>query len=221
MVVVITARSRACLRAPVGRVGRARESDLRLVYEGVSDKHAEILRIADGAYRLRDLGSEGGTFVNGVKIEGEQALHHGTSSASAARRAVSSSSTRSSRSCVRFCLPRAPRALWLSSRSIFNLGNRRSGRSATSSRRSTSSSAGVLILAQPDLGTTLVIVLVALTMMSTSAFGRSPDPIDSDERGRERRRLGGGPQTYQKDRVLTFLNPESDLAGAGYHQNNR
>jgi len=68
----------------------------------------------------------------------------------------------------------------------------------------------VLILAQTGFGTTLVIVLVALTMMLlTSASAVSLNPIDSDERGRERRRWGG-PQTVSKDRVL-LSSPGEDL----------
>lgn len=47
------------------RVGRAPDCDLVLGHPSVSRAHAE-LRQEDGAWRLRDLGSKNGTFVDGI-----------------------------------------------------------------------------------------------------------------------------------------------------------
>jgi rod shape determining protein RodA len=75
----------------------------------------------------------------------------------------------------------------------------------------------LLILLQPDLGTTMLIVLNTITMMFLAGL-----PL--------RLFIGGGllvaaalPITYsfllphQQERVLIFLNPETDPLGAGYH----
>jgi len=53
---------------PVIRIGRARSNDLVVAHEKVSRKHAEI-RYQDGRFLIRDLGSKGGTYVNGIQIE--------------------------------------------------------------------------------------------------------------------------------------------------------
>ncbi len=75
----------------------------------------------------------------------------------------------------------------------------------------------MLVLLQPDLGTSLMIVIAGISM-----FFLSGAPIWMFL-------LGGGivvatmpvawmfMHDYQKRRVMTFLNPESDPLGAGYH----
>lgn len=76
-----------------------------------------------------------------------------------------------------------------------------------------------LILGQPDLGTTLVVMLIAFSMILY--VGLRPMSLLI--------LITGGLafagvawrfilKSYQKQRVLTFLNPTGDLAGAGYHQ---
>ncbi len=76
-----------------------------------------------------------------------------------------------------------------------------------------------LILVQPDLGTTLVVLLIAFSMILYA--GLRPSSLFA--------LIGGslvagafawrfGLKSYQKERVLTFLDPQGDLAGAGYHQ---
>ncbi len=50
-------------------LGRGEEADLRFPEDaGISSQHA-VLEFADGGYRLRDLGSSNGTFVNDARIE--------------------------------------------------------------------------------------------------------------------------------------------------------
>lgn len=57
-------------------LGRRANSDLRLADPHVSRAHA-LIRRQSGAIWLEDLGSTGGTFVNGEPIVGSQALRHG------------------------------------------------------------------------------------------------------------------------------------------------
>jgi len=75
----------------------------------------------------------------------------------------------------------------------------------------------VLIVNQPDLGTGLLLLLIAgsitlfvkvekkiLYIMSGSCLAAAP-------------LLWSGLKTYQKSRILTFLDPDRDPLGAGYH----
>lgn len=48
-------------------IGRAPDAGLRLDHPSVSREHAELVR-TDGAWRLRDLGSKNGSFVDGGKV---------------------------------------------------------------------------------------------------------------------------------------------------------
>lgn len=77
----------------------------------------------------------------------------------------------------------------------------------------------VLILGQPDLGTSLVVLLIAFSMVLYVGL-RPSSLLVLIASG-----LAFGAlawrfllKSYQKERVLTFLNPQNDLAGAGYHQ---
>lgn len=56
------------LRAGKNIVGRAGESDIKLVSNGVSKEHAEILVLNDKVV-LKDMSSRNGTFLNGVKVQ--------------------------------------------------------------------------------------------------------------------------------------------------------
>jgi hypothetical protein len=50
------------------RIGRTPDNDLVLAELDVSRHHAELRRYPDGSFELADLGSHGGTFVNGERI---------------------------------------------------------------------------------------------------------------------------------------------------------
>ncbi len=74
-----------------------------------------------------------------------------------------------------------------------------------------------LIILQPDLGTALVLLLAACSMLLASgirwrwvfaAVAASPIALYL---------LWNNMHDYQKSRVLSFLNPQSDPLGAGYH----
>ena len=61
-------------------IGRHLESDLRFDPNedlDVSSRHAEIVAGTDGTYRIRDRASTNGTFVNGLRIVGEETLNDG------------------------------------------------------------------------------------------------------------------------------------------------
>ena len=61
-------------------LGRHLQSDLRFDPNedlDVSAKHAEIVRDSSGTYRIRDVASTNGTFLNGHRIAGEEILNDG------------------------------------------------------------------------------------------------------------------------------------------------
>ena len=60
---------------PVFRIGRKSESDLQSVGTDVSREHAEIVRLEDGRFLLKDRGSRCGTFVNDQQVS-EHPLRH-------------------------------------------------------------------------------------------------------------------------------------------------
>jgi predicted component of type VI protein secretion system len=54
-------------------IGRRAGSDIRLDFENVSGKHC-VLRLINGVWMLRDLGSTNGTTINGSVIASEQSV---------------------------------------------------------------------------------------------------------------------------------------------------
>ena len=50
-------------------IGRAASADVRLTYPSISRKHAALCRGEEDAWTLYDLGSKGGTFVNGEAVK--------------------------------------------------------------------------------------------------------------------------------------------------------
>ncbi|MFO7765578.1 MAG: rod shape-determining protein RodA [Pelovirga sp.] len=75
----------------------------------------------------------------------------------------------------------------------------------------------LLILKQPDLGTTVMVVLIALTMLMFAGLQRTTTiwlaliALGTLVAG------WFGLHDYQRARVRTFLNPEADPLGSGYH----
>jgi pSer/pThr/pTyr-binding forkhead associated (FHA) protein len=57
-------------------IGRHDDCLIRIKSSQVSRRHCELFEVAD-KLTLRDLGSSNGTFVNGKKVSGQQALKHG------------------------------------------------------------------------------------------------------------------------------------------------
>lgn len=55
-------------------IGRSSQNEIRILDPKVSRHHLQIIQNDDGTYIINDLGSTNGTFVNGTKISGENAL---------------------------------------------------------------------------------------------------------------------------------------------------
>ena len=74
-----------------------------------------------------------------------------------------------------------------------------------------------LILKQPDLGTAVIVILVSFSMMLFAGIYIKSLLIMAGSG------LAAAPiiwfhlKPYQQARILTFLNPEADIQGAGYH----
>ena len=192
----------------------------RIPHSGVEREHAVFERIDDGEYILRDLGTEAGTFVDGEKVVGEVHLHHdnivqfGMNQRAQLRFSYAVQRIEPFLPWIAiFC------ALWLGV--AFFRQHRKGGWETRDIIAPIDLVAipWVLILIQPDLGTSLVVASVAFAMILY--VGLRPISLAL--------LFSGGAaaavlswffvlKQYQKDRILTFLNPTSDLAGAGYHQ---
>ncbi len=61
---------------PINSLGRHPNNSIQLLDKIVSKEHC-ILEQRDGIFILRDLGSLNGTYINGERVRGEQALKHG------------------------------------------------------------------------------------------------------------------------------------------------
>lgn len=64
------------IRQGISLIGRASTAGLRLQHPSISRKHAEVSRRAERFF-IKDLGSQNGTYVNGVRIEKETELFAG------------------------------------------------------------------------------------------------------------------------------------------------
>lgn len=64
------------LATPLSHVGRGEYNDVIVVDESVSDAHAKILR-REGSWRIVDMESTNGTYINGERISGEVPLDDG------------------------------------------------------------------------------------------------------------------------------------------------
>src|SRR6185369_7742705 len=63
-------------------MGRGEKADIRLIDEGISREHAQVVREAAAGAQghqmvLEDLGSTNGTYCNGTRVSERQALAHG------------------------------------------------------------------------------------------------------------------------------------------------
>ncbi len=75
-----------------------------------------------------------------------------------------------------------------------------------------------LVMAQPDLGTSMIYVLVAGTILvMTKIRGRSLVTGVGIIVGAASLLWNYGMRDYQRDRITSFLNPEADKTGTGWH----
>jgi adenylate cyclase len=61
---------------PINTIGRHPDNTIQILDRIISKEHAQILRLPDGRYRLRDLGSLNGTYVRNERVS-EHVLVHG------------------------------------------------------------------------------------------------------------------------------------------------
>lgn len=202
------------------RLGRSIDSTIRLRGAGLNQEHAEVVRIRDGDYRVRDLDSSTGTWVNGERIEGERRLRDGDMlsfgvSGQGELRFSASMQSLGSKLAWAFALG----LVWMAFAVHVQLKKRKLHRSDVVAPLDLVAIPAFLILVQPDLGTSIIVLLIAGTMILFVGLQRN-----SLIAGFIGLLIIGALswkmvlQPYQKERVLTFLNPTSDLAGAGYHQ---
>ncbi|MCT4552528.1 MAG: rod shape-determining protein RodA [Alphaproteobacteria bacterium] len=74
-----------------------------------------------------------------------------------------------------------------------------------------------LVLKQPDLGTSLILIMILGAMLFSSGVQYKKFFIVLCLALISLPVIWANIQDYQKQRVMTFLNPESDVLGAGYH----
>jgi rod shape determining protein RodA len=75
----------------------------------------------------------------------------------------------------------------------------------------------MLVLAQPDLGTAMMLTLAAAAVMYLAGVRVWIFALAAAAAGGLLPIAWGHLKEYQKNRILTFVNPESDPLGAGYH----
>jgi hypothetical protein len=68
--------TRIRIQPEVRRIGRGPHNDIIVMDLGVSKQHAELRRTPAGRYSVIDLGSHGGTYVNGTRVS-QQELNEG------------------------------------------------------------------------------------------------------------------------------------------------
>ena len=201
-------------------IGRSPDAAVRVRYRDVDPAHALLSRDADGLWQVEDLGSEAGTYVNGTRIGLPRVLEHGdvirVGQSPRAELHLNASILR-----LRPFLPwmAVLGALYLFITLFLQLRTGRWRARDLVAPIDVVALPCLLILVQPDLGTTLVVIAIAfpiilyvglqpLSLLLLAMFS-----------------VAGVVfawlallKPYQKQRVLTFLNPSSDLLGAGYHQ---
>ena len=75
----------------------------------------------------------------------------------------------------------------------------------------------VLVLRQPDLGTTILLAITGLSVLFLAGVSLKYFLAGFATLAASFPVVWGRLQVYQKDRILTFFNPERDPLGSGYH----
>ncbi len=187
---------------------------------GVAAVHASVVRVGPGEYRLEDLASASGTFVNEVRVVEPVMLAHNDS----IRFGTNQQAVLRFQAPTQQLRPALPwlavlGALWLVIALYIQANRGALEEQDLVAPIDVVAIPSVLILIQPDLGTTLVVLLIAFSMILYVGLRLSSLAL----------LLSGSAvfgvvawfavlKAYQRERILTFLNPQSDLSGAGYHQ---
>lgn len=207
---------------PVLALGSAASADgvLRVRGSGVEPVHAQLLRHGDSRYVFRPASENTAVFVNGTQILEPTELAHGDILRLG----------QNARAELRFAAP-AQRlrsglpylalfgSLWLFLASYLQFKKRRIEFEEVLAPIDVVAIPSVLILVQPDLGTAVVVLLIAFSMLLF--VGLRPSSLFLLSTGGAAAAVLAWLailKPYQKQRVLSFLDPTSDLAGAGYHQ---
>ena len=74
-----------------------------------------------------------------------------------------------------------------------------------------------LVLKQPDLGTALLLLIVGASVILINGVKLTPWPFRPDAFWPSYRWAGAFSKDYQKRRIFSFLDPDSDPLGAAYH----
>ncbi len=202
-------------------IGKAPGEDgVKIKFSRVAPKHISVTRIGDGEYRLEDLSGDTGTFVNEVKVDEQVMLSHGDM-IQLGTNPLAKLRFQAPTQQMRPALPWLALlgAVWLAL-AVWVQANRGGlEEQHLIAPIDVVAAPSVLILIQPDLGTTLVVLLIAFSMILYVGLRLTSLIL-----------LFTGSlvfgvvawlavlKPYQKDRILTFIYP-SDLSGAGYHQN--
>ena len=193
---------------------------VQVSFSGVEDKHAEVKRDDYGRWIIEDLGTEAGTFVNGERLEGPRLLNNndiiqlGTNDRARLRFRFWLQSVRGY-----FPLVLLLGLVWFA---LAYMIQRQRGPMIFRDWVAPIDvvlAPCLLILTQPDLGTTLVILLIAFSMILYVGLRSSAlFTLIGSGLGFAWIAWGYILKDYQKQRVMNFIYPEADLAGAGYHQ---
>lgn len=218
---VLTLRS-SVEEVQLGRRGVAPEGT-RAVWvraAGVEARHARVFRGDGGGWWVQDGPGDAPTWVNGSPITGATPLHHGDVvqlGPDDGARIRFSSSLQKAKPLLPWVALLGVGWLVLALRQL--IGRGRWTFEDLVAPVDVVLLPCALILGQPDLGTTLVVLLIAFSMVLYVGLRPSSLMI----------LIGSGVgfglfawrfilKSYQKERIFTFLNPQGDLAGAGYHQ---
>ena len=201
-------------------IGRSEAANVRLRYRDIDARHAQLTRADHGAWLLTDLGSDAGTYLNGARVTEPTEIRHGD----VLRLGLSPRAELHVDAPFERLKPFLP---WLAVLGAFYLFAALFSQLSTGrfSARDLIAPIDVvaipclLIMVQPDLGTTLVVLAIAFTiilyvglqplsLLLLALFSVASVVVA----------WLALLKPYQKQRVLTFLNPSSDLLGAGYHQ---
>lgn len=199
--------------------GHGENANIKLGRAGTAEEHARFERIEDGRYIVEPITPAATIEVNGEKIDGEYLLEDGDVVAMGKATAAA----------LTFSAPIIPLrrrlpwiavlgALWLFAAVYQQLRRKMKVRDLVAPIDVVGIPC-VLILIQPDLGTSLVTLAIAFSIILY--VGLRPVSLVLLSLFSV---LGvvlawfGILKPYQKERVMTFLNPTSDLLGAGYHQ---
>jgi cell division protein FtsW (lipid II flippase) len=204
----------------VQTIGRVGDVDVKLQHSGVARNHARIEVNEEGERVIVDLTKQSGVYLNGERIAERAVLHDGD----VVRFGTNQRAELTYRASMERIRPLLPWVaivgfLWLMAAFVTLYRRRDLSFEALIAPIDVVAIPCALILVQPDLGTTLVVLLIAFTMILY--VGLRPSSLVLLFSGGL---ISGAAawlvvlKPYQKERVLTFLNPTSDLAGAGYHQ---